>query len=168
VKDNEARGVVLKKFYELRTTKSHLEIADFEDTVLSLHDLGRILEQLAEQRLIDWNPRKSSATSETRYMVIFAKITSFGVDVIEGTTKPPIAISIDNSVTVHGSHGVQIGGQGNVQNVTLDVERLNTFIDSSSASITEKEEAKGLLKRLAENPLVKGAIDWFVKIHTGE
>jgi hypothetical protein len=165
VKDSEARGIVLKKFYDLRGEQSHLEMTDLEDTGLPRNSVERVLEQLAEQKLINWNPRKNYMGGENRYVVIMAMISSFGVDVVEGGAKPPIAITIDASVNVHGSQAVQIGGQGNIQNVTLDVERLNTFIDSANASITEKEEAKGLLKRLAENPLVKGAIDWFMKAH---
>jgi hypothetical protein len=101
------------------------------------------------------------------YLAFMAKISGAGVDVVEGVTAPPPSIAIDNSIAVHGSHGVMIGGQGNVQNVILDVERLNSFIDSSGANVTEREEAKGLLRRLAENPLVKGAIEFWAKSHFG-
>jgi hypothetical protein len=167
MKDSEARGIVLRKCYELRGSQSHLEMRDFEDTGLPSDLVGRMLEQLSEKQLISWNPRRSSMTSETRYLVIMAKITAFGVDVIEGDAQPPMAININASVNVHGSQGVQIGGQGNTLNVTLDVERLNSFINSSGASVHEKEEAKGILKKMFENPLVKGAIDWAIKSYTG-
>ncbi|WP_316162858.1 hypothetical protein [Bradyrhizobium sp. SZCCHNRI20481] len=166
--DSEARGIVLKKFYDLRGEQSHLEMADLETTGLPRNTVERILEQLGEQRLINWNPRNNNMGGPNRYTVIMASISSFGVDVVEGATQPPIAITIDASVNVHGSQGVQVGGQGNVLNVTLDVERLNSFIDSSGASVHDKEEAKGLLKRLAENPLVKGAFEWLLKSYTGK
>lgn len=48
-----------------------------------------------------------------------------------------------------------VGGQGNVQNFTMDVEKMNSIVDSSDASITEKEEAKSLLKQLSESKLVQ-------------
>jgi hypothetical protein len=51
-------------------------------------------------------------------------ITGRGVDVIEGTTKPPISITIhDRSVKISGSSGV-IVGNGNTQNVVGDVGML--------------------------------------------
>lgn len=168
MKDSEARGIVLKKFYDLRGEKSHLEMTDLKDTGLPRNSVERVLEQLAEPKLINWNPRKNYMGGENRYTVIMASISSFGVDVVEGGAQPPIAITIDASVNVHGSQGVQIGGQGNILNVSLDVERLNSFIDSSGASVHEKWEAKGILKRLAENPLVKTAIEWLIKTHTGK
>ena len=84
MKDSEARGIVLRQLYDLREQKAHLELTDFGDTGLQPESGGRILEQLAEKRLIDWNPRRSAATSANRYLVIMAKITAFGVDVVEG------------------------------------------------------------------------------------
>lgn len=167
MKDSEARGIVLKKMYDLREVKDHLELADFAGTGLESDKVGRILEQLADKGLIQWNPRRSSQTSAVRYMVIMAKISVFGVDVVEGETAPPMAINIDASVNVHGSQGVQIGGQGNAQTVTVDIERLKNFIDSSDAGLQEKEAAKGLLSQMLENPLVKSAIEWGAKLGGG-
>lgn len=165
MKDSDARGLVLKQLYELRDKRNQAELSDFDETGLDRQLIGRMLEQLAQQGLIEWNPKRSSMGAG--YLAVLAKITAFGVDVIEGGKPAPIAITIDNSIAVHGSQGVMIGGQGNIQNVTLDVERLNSFIDSSGATVTEKEEAKGLLKQLVENPLVKGALEWFIKFKTG-
>jgi hypothetical protein len=96
-----------------------------------------------------------------------AKITAFGADVIEGSTPPPISINVDSSVNVHGSQGVQIGGQGNVQNITMDVGKLMNAVDAGTGTMQEKEEAKSLLKKVLENPLAKFALDLFFKSHTG-
>ncbi|MGY3589027.1 hypothetical protein ACVIGB_002018 [Bradyrhizobium sp. USDA 4341] len=167
MKDSEARGIVLKKMYDLRETKDRLELPDFADTGLEVDKVGRVLEQLAEKGLIQWNPRRSSMTSAVRYMVIMAKISAFGVDVVEGDAAPPMAITIDSSINVHASQGVQIGGHGNIQNVNLNLERLNNYVDSSNASAAEKDEAKSLLKQVWENPLVKGAIEWGAKYFGG-
>ena len=51
--------------------------------------------------------------------------------------------------------------------LNMDIDRLNSLIDSADASVKEKEEAKSLLKKLVENPLVKAAVEWWAKVHTG-
>jgi hypothetical protein len=116
------------------------------------------------QNLAQWNPARGLARS---YLAFMTRITAFGVDVIEGVSKPPIEISIDSSINVHGSQNVQIGGQGNVQSLTMDIEKMNSFVDSSGASVVEKEEAKSLLRKLSENKLVQMAIGALIKAKTG-
>jgi hypothetical protein len=159
--DQEASGIVLKRLYDLRKTGT-TEIADFADTGLASDTVSRILEQLAQQGLIDWNPIIAGFMNKDRYLAVMAKINAFGVNVIEGTEQPPIAIKIDQSVNVHGSQGVQIGGSGNVQNINLTLDKLNNYIDSSVATTREKENAKGLLAAALENPLVQKAIQWLM------
>jgi hypothetical protein len=51
---------------------------------------------------------------------------------------------------------VQIG-KGNIQDVG-QIRKLNMAIDEAMASAQEKEEAKSLLKKVIENPLLKGII----------
>jgi hypothetical protein len=83
------------------------------------------------------------------------EITARGVDVIEGTAHSPIAITLyDHSVSVHESSHVQIGNS-NTQNVTVHIGKLIAAVDHSNASEAEKKEAKSLLQKLAENPLVQ-------------
>jgi hypothetical protein len=48
---------------------------------------------------------------------------------------------------VHASQNVQIGGQGNVQIVTMDVDKMITAVESSNATFAEREEAKSILKK---------------------
>jgi hypothetical protein len=75
--------------------------------------------------------------------------------VVEGNVAAPISIVLDQSrhVAVHHSSNVQIGNE-NVQDVTIHFEKLLSAIDKSSASDKEKEEAKSLLKKFLEHPLV--------------
>jgi hypothetical protein len=162
MKDKEARGIVLRRLYELRD-RGPANPRDFSGIGFDENAVGRYLGGLADEGYVKWKPLKGL----NEYLAYMAEITSRGSDVVEGVSPPPTSITIDNSIAVHGSQAVQIGGHGNIQNVTLDVERLNSFVDSSGASVHEKEEAKSLLKRIAENPLVKGAIDLFIKSHTG-
>jgi hypothetical protein len=65
-------------------------------------------------------------------------------------------------VNVHGSQNVQIGGSGNVQTVTMDIERMINAVDGANVSSTEKEEAKSLLKKISENKLVRTLLSQWV------
>ena len=162
--DQEARGIVLRRLYDLREVKQRAELSDFAETGLAADKVGSILEQLAQTGLIEWRPLKAGFQSREEYLAVMARITAFGVDVIEGGAKPQMAINIDASVNVHGSQGVQIGGSGNVQNVNLTLEKLNNYIDSAGATTEEKENAKGLLSAALENPLVQKAIQWLDRV----
>ena len=66
-------------------------------------------------------------------------------------------------INIHGGH-VQIGNH-NRQEITTSIETLNNLINSSQATTEQKEEAKGLLRKLAEHPLITalagGAIGLF-------
>jgi hypothetical protein len=164
VKDSEVRGIVLKELYEIRHTNPHAAIPADVPGLLEIDPnvLLGVLRQLRDKGLIEF-----TALSGGHNMFGRGKISAFGVDVVEDVSSSPIAISIDNSVSVHGSQGIQIGGQGNSQTVTLDIGKLINAIDGGTGTIQEKEEAKSLLKKLAENPLVKTAVEWWAKSHLG-
>ncbi|HAU5067991.1 TPA: hypothetical protein JD045_21095 [Citrobacter amalonaticus] len=55
-------------------------------------------------------------------------------------------------ITIHGGN-VQIGDH-NRQEITNSIETLNNLINSSQGTTEQKEEAKGLLRKLAEHPLI--------------
>ena len=76
-------------------------------------------------------------------------------------------MTIDSSINVSASQGVQIGGAGNVQNVSIDIEKMMSMIDSASGTITEKEEAKSLLKILVENKIIRGVLGALLKVWSG-
>ena len=120
--------------------------------------LGNCAVQLEEQGLIKFRQLMGKG-----YRFGRASITAFGVDVVEGNVSPPIAVSIDSSISVSGSQRVQIGGHGNTQNVTLDMEKMVTLVDSANATVAEKEEAKSLLKKVFDNKLVQGALEKLIK-----
>jgi hypothetical protein len=164
MKDSDARGLVLNRLYELRDLKPNLDKSDFADLGLEIQKVGSLLDQLNQKGLVAWHPAKGMGGS---YIAFMARISAEGVDVIEGNVSPPLSITYDQRVTVQSSQGVQIGGQGNVLTLNMDVDRLNSFIDSADASVKEKEEAKSLLKKLVENPLVKAAVEWWAKVHAG-
>jgi len=90
--------------------------------------------------LIDW---KEGLAGEPEGM---GRITSRGVDVIEGNATPPIAITIDRrQFSVHASSNVQIG-EGNAQDINFTAEKIVASINSSTATPAEKEKAKSLFQ----------------------
>jgi len=159
MKDDEARGLVLQRLYNIRHEVPQASLNHFDGLPISNAVLFNILDQLAQENMIEWLPHRVSGVVN-----IFANahIKVLGVKVIEGTVTSPIAIKIIN---VQGSHNVV--GDHNVQTFNLDAEKIIANINSAGASITEKEEAKSLFKKVMENPLVKGAIELWAKAHTG-
>jgi hypothetical protein len=100
--DNQVRGVVLRRLYELR---SHRPITTgyVKFDSVPRENLGRIFQQLAELGLIEWKPTYSALGAG------HAKITAKGVDVVEGITATAAPIQIDQShhVTIsHSDHNI--------------------------------------------------------------
>lgn len=164
MKDSEVRGVILQRLYDIRHSNNGmidipdgLGLMNIEPTVL-----GNCAAQLDEQGLV-----KFRQVIGHGYRSGYGSITAFGVDVVEGNVRAPIAVTIDSSINVAGSQGVQIGGQGNVQNVTLDVEKMINMVDSGDGTVIEKEEAKSILKKLAENKIVQGVLGAVIKTWAG-
>jgi hypothetical protein len=151
MKDTDLRAIVLQKYYQKRREgHSQWKESDFTDVEENLDgsDIFRICDQLAEHGLIDWKPVRSRGGT----IGGIGKITANGIDVIEGTSRSPISMTFDHSITVQDSTHVQVGNN-NIQDISLQLQRLVDVIEQSSASGTEKEEAKTLLKRLIEHPL---------------
>jgi hypothetical protein len=92
MKDNDLRGLVLKRFYDLRHEQIDIQ---FHDVLLPGEGMERvtsnICRQLSDHGLIDWQNHNS--LDETSFGGI-GYITANGVDVIEGHSRPPIAITV--------------------------------------------------------------------------
>jgi hypothetical protein len=162
MKDADWRGLVLKALYDVRhdpqsggalLIPDSLNLPGVEMDGQNKAIVANIAEQLKDHRYITWSEHHG-AHRQGR-----ARITAFGVDVIEGTKQSEITITIDQSTNIQHSQHVQIG-KGNIQDVG-DIRKLNMAIDEAMASMQEKEEAKSLLKRVLENPLLKGIIKKF-------
>ena len=162
MKDNDLRGLILKKYYDYRRRGLFSWMDDdFKDLPqpwgFDGKDLYRICDQLYENGLIEWH-----SVSDNGGQTIGGRgqISAFGVDVIEGTAKPPIAITADFSqqhISIQHSTGVQIGN-GNVQDLSVQIGKLVSAIDHSTAGEQQKAEAKSLLKRFLEHPLVASIV----------
>ncbi|MEW6438803.1 MAG: hypothetical protein AB1508_16720 [Pseudomonadota bacterium] len=150
--DAELRGLVLQVFYEVRHEVDWFSLKQLAEKLedFDFDVLGNICDQLGEKNLITWKPLRSGMGIAAG----MGRITSDGIDVLEGTASAPIAITLyDHSVRVSGSSNVQVGG-GNVQNVNFDIGKLVAAIDHSQAGEREKAEAKSLLQKFTENKLV--------------
>lgn len=164
MKDKELRGIVLSRFYELRRegTKQVGEMGfemlpNFAD--LDVSEILRICDQLGKQDLIEW---KSLPGPNGQSMGGFGQISPFGVDVVEGNTPAPIAITfMDNrqNLSIVNSQNVQVGN-ANVQDVNMRIgDNLMAAIDAAKGTGGEKREAKSLLQKALDNPLVKFAVE---------
>jgi hypothetical protein len=162
MKDNELRGIVLQKYYEKRRDGifQWFECTD-EESGASFsqvgEDLMRICDQLGEHGLIDWTPSQDGMGNT---VAGFGKISAFGVDVVEGTAKSPITITFVNQgqhIHISNSSNVQIG-DSNSQHVSHRVGQFENAIDNSNYSAIEKMEAKSLLAKISENPLLNTII----------
>jgi hypothetical protein len=154
--DNQLRGIVLRKYYEKRREGDiQWTTGDFDEQSWPAGELFRICDQLAEHRLIHWTriPLQEGRSGGV------GQISAYGIDVVEGHVKPPIAITFDQSrnISVASSSNVQIG-DSNIQVVTIQFERLIAAIDHASVSDVQKQEAKSLLKRFLEHPLVTSIV----------
>lgn len=153
--DKELRGIVLNRFYERRRENDQSFIVLTEDDFdegINRNEAISICGQLAEKGLLSkWkqNMEGSGSTYGT------GKISAFGVDVVEGSATPPIAIKIDRSkhITVSASQNVQVGNSNHME-LTDVISELSHAIEKSNGSEKEKEEAKSLLKSFLSHPLV--------------
>ena len=152
MKDTELRGIVLQSYYDNRRDSMFLpEIQDPSHRIIE-SDVVAISEQLAEHGLIQWASVKGLGGVPVTGM---GKITASGIDVVEGAATPNIKIEFvqHKSVTISGSSNVIVGDHNHLA-VTNHVMALSQAIDATEATTGEKDEAKGLLRKFAEHPLV--------------
>ena len=152
IKDADRRAVILQRLYDNRHARSWTgfplpEIASPEEKIIAVN----ICVQLQQAGLIEW---KTNSRGQPEGM---ARITGLGVDVIEGNAKSPIAITIDRRVTITGSSHIQVG-DSNVQDIHMNADKIVAAINSSAVTEAEKEEARSLLQRVLENPLLSRLI----------
>jgi hypothetical protein len=104
MKDNELRGIVLQKFYDLRHDQSVVQLGDVLIPGEGMERVtSNICKQLSDHGLIEWDSHNS--LDETSLGGI-GNITANGVDVIEGSSRAPIAITLhDQSVRRLGVSG---------------------------------------------------------------
>ncbi len=129
--------------------------ADFQGR-FSFKELQRICQQLDEKTLIDkWRLSMRGVGPE----VGRGRITAYGIDVVEGTAEPPLSVVLDQSshISVTSSQNVQIGNH-NVQRFNGYMKQIIQAIDNYPGGEKQKAEAKSLLKKFLEHPLVTAIV----------
>ena len=134
MRDSELRGVILEALYNQR----------LKDLVNLDQELGAlpvphgatesILRQLVNKGLIERPVQPLNGLGN-------ARITAYGIDVVQGTTRPPLSILLHQRITVQDE---QLG-QGNIQNVSDT--KLNVPMDHSEAI---QEKPKSSLERISK------------------
>jgi len=142
---------VLRKYYDRRRDgwiqwKSE-DFSDVEED-FKAEDLFRVCDQLAEYSLIDWRPLKGNNGLTING---YGKIAASGADVVEGTRESPVSINLDYSqhtVSITSSSNVQVGS-GNIQGISIHVQRLVEAIDSADVSPQKKRGSKECLAQIS-------------------
>jgi len=149
MKDSEIRGLILQWYYERRRESWSLPKPDDIGHGLTEKDILHVADQLAEHNLLEW--KKLGSHGEIRAGM--GKINAFGIDIVEGDAQSDLKIEFvqNKTINISGSNNVVVG-DNNV--ATQSVRDLLTAIDSSSGTPEQKSEAKGLLRRFLEHPLV--------------
>lgn len=149
--DNALRGKLLQELYDNRRepwSQIGLNLANSP----TAQETVRIAEQLSQHNLIEFKMLN-------RHIGGQARITAFGVDVIEGTATSPISVSVGatDTINISNSSNVQIG-DNNAQVINDGVRALVKTINESGASQAEKDDAKSLLSKFLTHPLVSAAV----------
>ena len=160
MKDHELRGKILQKFYEVRHSQNDVNLVDLAGWFpeIGLLVIDNICNQLNESGLIKWQSLRGNQDIFGR-----GKITSVGVDVIEGKKTLPVGITFHN-YHIESSSNVQIGA-GNIQHADVDIGKLIAAVDHSNVSESEKQKAKSILQSLLENPIIQAV--WSTVIGVG-
>lgn len=144
MKDSGLRAIVLKKFYDLRKDGGIWKLTSDDIGEMELSEYERIGAQLGKQGYLEWHNSLDGHNGQGR-------ITSKGVDVVEGNLNPAIAITMhDHSVSVQGSNNVQVG-TGNTISHYSDVSRIESAISKMPISNDEKVRTKSLLDQISSN-----------------
>ena len=133
MRDSELRGLILEALYNQR--RNDLVNLDQELGALPAPRgaTESIVRQLVKKGLVERPIQPLSGLGTGR-------ITAYGIDVVQGTTRPPLSILLHQRITVQD---VQVGeGNQNVSDTKLDVP-----MDQSEAS---HDKPKSSLKRISK------------------
>ena len=134
MRDSELRGVILEALYNQR--RKDLVNLDQELGGLPVpHGATEsILRQLVKKGLLERPIQPLNGLGN-------ARITAYGIDVVQGTTSPPLSILLQQRTTVQDE---QVG-EGDIQNVSDT--KLNVPTDHSEAS---QEKPKSSFERISK------------------
>lgn len=164
MKDSELRGYILQYFYNRRRERElpAPKPADISVDVTE-QDILHVCDQLGEKELLDWQSIKSSDYAGDSFLEGIGKITSYGIDAVEGKPTPDIKVEFvqhtnNSTVNINNSANVIAGNSITGDNNTLTLSGLEKAIDSADATPQEKEQAKTLYRKFLEHPLVSAIV----------
>ena len=146
-KDNELRGIILQQFYNRRQNQNfETPSSEWLDEEISNKEIFRICKQLGDVGLIKWNHLVGGIGRGI--------ITSSGVDVVEGSRSPEIAVQLVQNYTTNVSNSSNvIVGDNNSIAIENAFDEILKAIESSSKDEASKANSKSLLAQLASSPV---------------
>ncbi len=131
---------------------------------LTEQDVLQVCDQLAQHGMLEWRVLKGHGVIQTR----MGKINAFGIDVVEREATPDIKVEFvtNQTINISGSTNVVVGDH-NTQTVTKTVHDLIAVIESANAPPEQKAEAKGLLRKFLEHPLLAAVAGGAVALLSG-
>ena len=121
MRDSELRGVILEALYNQRRKDLVNLDQELGGPPLSHGATESILRQLMNKGLIERPVQPLNGLGN-------ARITAYGIDVVQGTTRPPLSILLHQRITVQDA---QVG-EGNIPNISDT--KLDVPVDHSEAS----------------------------------
>lgn len=121
MKESEARGLILKRLYDVRDTTRGVSFGTFADlkinriSLVNRFTLAKLLQQLADQDFISWNYIRTRAGDVDGVAQIKAK----GIHAIEHPETADSSLLFEQSVAARDLPGMQVG-DFNVQGVAID------------------------------------------------
>ena len=151
MKDTQLRGLLLQAFYKRRRENWLVPTTEELGVQVTEQDILQVCDQLGQHNLIQWK----SLSSYDNISANIGKISAFGIDVVEGEATPDIKVEFVQNQTenITSSNNVVVGNN-NSQTVTNTVHDLVKIIEASDAPPVEKAEARFLLRKFLEHPLL--------------
>jgi hypothetical protein len=151
MKDTQLRGIILQRYYDCRRQSWYLPTPSDLGVQVDEQEILRICDQLSQHGLLEWKSLKASG----EIVAGMGKITAQGVSVVEGEVSTGIRVELvqNHTVNISGSSNVVVGNN-NSQTINSSVIDLVNLINSMNATGEQKAEAKGLLRKFLEHPLL--------------
>lgn len=153
--DSEIRQRVLQYLYENRKAGKIIEVDIVnKKSILDLEceEAKRILKQLKNKDYVTYTDTASGPTD--------VSINDGGVGVIEGDRESGGNVTNYNTINTSGDAAIANIGDSNQSTVNIAnaISELVQKIEAADASEEEREEAKTLLSRALNNPLIAGLL----------
>jgi hypothetical protein len=144
--DNEARGLTLRKIYNLRNTGRFVDSGQLHELGFDRITLDRYLTQLEQLNLITMKALRDNSG----LVDAMIQITAYGINSIERPeTAPPQIVIIQGDVQV---------GDRKTQEIRVGIGKVEAAMDGSAITKVEHPQKKSMIRRIMDI-----AKSWFVE-----